>query len=147
MVVSRTEKIVDGIYWVGGREQDGGLHCNPYLIVDGGEGILLDPGSVLDFEDVYENVCNILPIDQIRYVILHHQDPDLCSAVPLFEKKGGIFKIVTHWRTQTLVKYYGIQSDYYIVNENDFKLTLKSGRTLGFILTPYLQFSRCFYDL
>lgn len=126
----------------------GGLHCNPYLIVDGDEGVLIDPGSVLDFEDVYENVCSIISLEKIKYVILHHQDPDFCSAVPLFEKAGAKFEIVTHWRTQTLVKYYGIQSNYYIINENEFKLTLASGRTLGFVLTPYLHFPGAFtsYD-
>lgn len=136
----RTAKIADGIYWVGGSEQDGGLHCNPYLIVENDEAVLIDPGSVLDFEAVFENVCSLVPLENIKYCILHHQDPDFCSSVPLFEKKGANFKIVTHWRTQTLVKYYGVTSEYYIVNENDLKLTLKSGRTLGFVLTPYLHF-------
>lgn len=148
MVTTRTAEIAQGIYWVGGCAQDGGLHCNPYLIVDGDEGVLIDPGSVLDFEDVIENVCSIIPLDKIRYVVLHHQDPDFCSAVPLFEKAGAKFEVVTHWRTQTLIKYYGIQSDYYIINENEFKLTLASGRTLGFVLTPYLHFPGAFtsYD-
>lgn len=148
MVTSRTAEIATGIYWVGGMAQDGGLHCNPYLIVDGDEGILIDPGSVLDFEDVYENVCNIIPLEKVKYVILHHQDPDFCSAVPLFEKAGARFEVVTHWRTQTLVKYYGIQSDYYIINENNFELKLSSGRTLEFVLTPYLHFPGAFttYD-
>ena len=47
-----TEKIAEGIYWVGGIGQDGGLHCNPYLIIDGEEAVLIDPGSVLDFDYV-----------------------------------------------------------------------------------------------
>ncbi|WP_051355664.1 response regulator [Acetobacterium malicum] len=148
MTTSRTAEIAAGIYWVGGCAQDGGLHCNPYLIIEGNEGVLIDPGSVLDFEDVYENVCSLIALEKIKYVILQHQDPDLCSAVPLFEKAGAKFEIVTHWRTQTLVKYYGIQSNYYIINENNFLLKLKSGRTLGFVLTPYLHFPGAFtsYD-
>ncbi|MGE4273911.1 MAG: response regulator [Desulfitobacterium sp.] len=140
MSANKSVEIAKGIHWVGGNEQDGGLHCNPYLIVDEEEAILIDPGSVLDFEYVYDNVCSIVPLEKIKYVILHHQDPDFCSSVPLFEQKGAHFKIVTHWRTQTLVKYYGIKSDYYIVNENEFRLVLKSGRVLGFVQTPYLHF-------
>lgn len=133
-------ELAKDIYWVGGNEQDSNLHCNPYLLIDGEEGVLFDPGSVLDFDYVYENVINIIPLEKIKYVVLHHQDPDLCSSVPLFEQKGGNFKVVTHWRTQTLVKYYGIKSEYYIVNENNFLLTLDSGRELKFIQTPYLHF-------
>ena len=126
----RTSKIANGIYWVGGSGQDGGLHCNPYLLVDGEEAVLIDPGSVLDFEYVFENVCSIVPLEKIKYVVLHHQDPDFCASVPLFEQKGAQFTIATHWRTQTLVKYYGIKSPYYIVNEHDYALTLGSGRVL-----------------
>lgn len=136
----RTAEIAPGIYWVGGSSQDGGLHCNPYLLVDGEEAVLIDPGSVLDFADVYANVCSIVPLEKIKYVILHHQDPDFCASVPLFEAQGTKFTIATHWRTQTLVKYYGIKSDYYIVNEHDFRLKLASGRILSFIQTPYLHF-------
>lgn len=130
-----------GIYWVGSDTLNENMNCNPYLIIDGDEGILFDPGSVLDFERVYEKVTSLIPLEKIKYVVLHHQDPDFCSSVTLFEEKGSNFKIATHWRTQMLVKYYGIQSEYYIVNENNFQLTLESGRKLLFIPTPYLHFS------
>jgi diguanylate cyclase (GGDEF)-like protein len=140
MSILKTCEIAKGIYWVGGSGQDGGLHCNPYLLVDEEEAVLIDPGSVLDFEYVFKNVCNIVPLERIKYVILHHQDPDLCSSVPLFEEKGAKFTIVTHWRTQTLVKYYGIKSPYYLVNEHEHRLLLKSGRVINFVPTPYLHF-------
>lgn len=140
MDTSRVVEIAKNIYWVGGSNQEGSLHCNPYLILDGDEAVLIDPGSVLDFEYVYENVCAIVPLEKIKYVVLHHQDPDFCASVPLFEQKGAKFQIVTHWRTRTLVKYYGVKSDYYIVNENDFKLVLNSGRVIDFVPTPYLHF-------
>ncbi len=137
----KTVKIAENTYWVGGNDQDGGLHCNPYLIVEEEEAVLIDPGSVLDFEYVYDNIRSIVPIEKVKYVILHHQDPDFCSSVPLFEQKGLKFNIITHWRTQTLVKYYGIKSAYYLVNDHEFQLTLKSGRRLSFIQTPYLHFA------
>lgn len=133
-------EIAKNIYSVGGHDQNEFLQCNPYLIVDGEEAVLIDPGSVLDFEAVYRNVTRLVPIENIKYVVLHHQDPDLCSSVPLFEKMGAKFHIVTHWRTQTLVKYYGVTSPYYIVNKNKFQLKLNSGRVLDFIQTPYLHF-------
>lgn len=31
---SATEKIAEGMYWVGGNDQNGGLQCNPYLFID-----------------------------------------------------------------------------------------------------------------
>jgi len=133
-------QLADGVYWVGSSENLGGLQCNPYLLVDQGEGVLFDPGSVLDFEAVLQNVTALIPLEKIRYVVLHHQDPDFCSGVPLFEKAGGRFTIVTHWRTQTIIRYYGLSSPYYLVHEHDYRLELSSGRELIFIPTPYLHF-------
>lgn len=133
-------QIAEKIYWVGSKDQITGLHCNPYLLIDGDEAVLIDPGSAYDFETVYQNVSELVPIKNIKYVILHHQDPDFCSSVPLFEKKELNAEIITFWRTQVFLKYYGIKSKYYLVNENDYKLELNSGRILKFLHTPYLHF-------
>ncbi|MFC1481758.1 response regulator [Candidatus Neomarinimicrobiota bacterium] len=133
-------EIRPGIYWVGSDEMEGGLHCNPYLIVDKDEAVLLDPGSGLDFEEVYRKVLEVVSLDKIKYIVLHHQDPDLCSSVTLFEEKGLKAEIVTHWRSAVILKFYGIKSPYYLANEKDFALKLGSGRSLQFIPTPYLHF-------
>jgi two-component system cell cycle response regulator len=140
IIESSNIEIFNGIFWVGSGGVEGNLHCNPYLLIDGDEAVLFDPGSILDFEIVFSNVTKLVPLEKIKYVVLHHQDPDFCSSVTLFEQKGAKFKIATHWRTQTLIKFYGIKSEYYILNENNFRLTLKSGRELQFIQTPYLHF-------
>ena len=136
----RSAEIAPGIFWVGGSLETTGLQCNPYLIIDGQEAVLIDPGSILDFGTVWENVCELVDPAQIRFVILHHQDPDLASSVPLFERKGCRFQVVTHWRTRTLVRYYGIESEFYIINSNGNQLRLASGRRLSFIPSPYLHF-------
>jgi two-component system, cell cycle response regulator len=130
----------NGIYWIGTCDYINELHCNPYIIIDGDEGVLIDPGSVLDFEQVLANITSLIPLEKIRYVVLHHQDPDLCSSLPLFEKAGLKAQVVTHWRTSLMIKYCGINSDFYIVNEEGHQLKLASGRILSFIDTPYLHF-------
>ena len=137
---NNTVKLAEGIYWVGSTKNTGGLKCNPYLLIDGEEAVLFDPGSVLDFEEVYENVRSLIPIENVKYIVLHHQDPDFCSSVPLFEKAGAEFKIVTQWRTETLIRFYGIVSECYLVDEHNYSLTLASGRELQFVPTPYLHF-------
>jgi two-component system, cell cycle response regulator len=133
-------EIAKNIYWVGHEDKDASLQCNPYLVCDNGEYVLIDPGSVLDFEYVLENVKKHVSIDELDYIVLNHQDADLCSAVPLFEKEGFKGKIALHWRTSLIVHYYGITSEYYLVDEMNYVLTLKSGRVLDFIHTPYLHF-------
>lgn len=141
-------KVVDGIYNVGNSKTKNGLDCNPYLFVDGSEAILFDPGSINDFEVVIANINKIIDVSKIKYVVLHHQDPDMCASVPLFEKLGMEFKIVTSWRAMTIIQYYGLKSTFYILEENEYSLELESGRTLKFIRTPYLHFPGAFvtYD-
>ncbi len=142
-------EVGDKIYIIGDPIAQEGLNCNPYLLIDEGEGILIDPGSVLDFPIVLENLKQLIDIRKISHVILHHQDPDFCSAVPLLEKEGLNAQVVTTWKCQTLVKYYGIQMPYYLIEEHEMQLRLKSGRILSFILTPYLHFAGAFvtYDM
>ena len=143
-------EIADNIFWVGIKDQANGLHCNPYLIIDGSEGVLIDPGSPLDFEYVLANVTSLISLENIKYIILQHQDPDLCASTPLFEKQGLQAEIATHWRTSNIIKHYGITSPFYIVNQNEFKLTFgkypliriwKASSTFFLALTSFIPFS------
>ncbi len=138
--MSEVTALSGGYYWVGNSQLTEDLLCNPYLLVEGDEGILFDPGSALDAKDVMAAVATILPLEKIRYVVLHHQDPDLAAALPYMEAAGMKFTIVTHWRTWSLLRFYGITSPPYLVDEHEYTLRLSSGRTLQFIPTPYLHF-------
>lgn len=142
-------KITDDIYHVGDATTHNGLDCNAYLIIDGDEVVLFDPGSRIEFDQVVQNIEQVVSLDKITYIVAHHQDPDVCSNIPMFEDLGLEFKVITSWRTMTLIQYYGIQSDYYLLEENAYSLVLKSGRELNFIQTPYLHFPGAFvtYDV
>lgn len=137
---NRPLELSENVYLVGAAELHNNLQCNSYLIVDNGSAVLFDAGSVLDFQYVYRNIERIIDPHCITHFIQHHQDPDLCSALPLFEERGVTGEVVTHWRTRVIVQYYGIKSSYYHVDEHGYSLTLPSGRKLSFLMTPYLHF-------
>jgi len=142
-------EIKDHVYHVGDPDAVfDGLDCNPYLIIEGEEALLIDPGSHLDFDAVLSNLKALIDLDKIKYIVLHHQDPDFCSAVPLLEQAGVNAAIITSWRSMTLVQYYGIKSPVYLIEEHNMEFVFKTGRTLEFILTPYLHFAGSFatYD-
>lgn len=142
--LSNPVQIADGIYWIGFHDKEAGLHCNPYLLIDGDEAVLFDPGSVPHFPVVLSMVCKLVSFDQITHIVVSHQDPDLCGAIPRFEELiygvGGECDISAHTRASVLISHYGVRSKFYNVDMNGWKLTLKSGRTLEFIFTPYLHF-------
>ncbi len=137
------------IFHIGDNVTSEGLNCHPYLLIDGEEAVLFDPGSIKDIHIVLEKLESLIPLSQVKYVVLHHEDPDFCSAVPILEKKGLNAQVITSWRTMSLVQYYGIESPYYLLEEHNNELLLQSGRRLEFLLTPYLHFAGAFmtYDL
>ncbi|MCK9170579.1 MAG: response regulator [Treponema sp.] len=134
-------EIAPGIYLVGKNDKEAQLKCNPYLIVDNDEAVLIDPGSVLDFLEVFKNVSSIISPDKIRLIVAHHQDPDLCSSIPLFYRQGVKALVALHWRTSLIIRHYGIINPLYIVNENKWVWKFRSGRTLRFLPAPYCHFA------
>ena len=132
-------EIADSIYWVGMYLENDPFQCHPYFIKNANESILVDPGSMLEFEETIRKVKSIANINSIKYIILHHQDPDLAAAVPEIEKliNRDDLLIVTHSRISVLIKHYLIRSDYYEVDKNDNKLVTSTGLKLDFLTTPY----------
>ena len=74
-------------------------------------------------------------------LVTHHQDPDVCGNLAVVEDVigGNNLKIVAHTNSIRLIRHLGLRSKFYAVDKNDYKLTLKSGRVLEFLFTPYLH--------
>lgn len=132
-------EIAPRCWWVGMYMQDDPFQCHPYLIENEDESILIDPGSMLEFDHVVRKIEQITSLSNIKYIILHHQDPDLAAAVPALEKNIGRddLQIVTHSRMTPLIKHYGICSSYYEVDKHDMRLETENGLHITFIATPY----------
>jgi len=133
-------QVADGTYWVGNADRNSGLHCNPYLIVDGDEAVLLDGGSREDFSTVMlkimrtgTNPC------KIRRLIYHHYDPDLCGNIPHLEAliNNPDLRIISHYENNIFINYYSSQYPKLCIEQLGFTYQFESGRTLQFIRTPY----------
>ncbi len=131
-------KIADNIWWVGMYLPNDPFQCHPYFIENGENSVLVDPGSMLEFDAVVKKIESISSMKHIRYIILHHQDPDLAASVPEMEKliNRKDLQVITHSRMVPLVKHYLITSDYYEIDKHDYKLTC-GNLNLAFITTPY----------
>ena len=135
------KQLAEGLYWIGDRTPGNTLECNAYLIIDGDEGVLIDPGSPLDFDQVRKSVESIIPLTRISLVVVHDEDPDLCASIPLFYRAGLVAPVALHWRTGTLVKHYGVSNEFYVVNEKSWEWSFASGRKLLFLPAPYCHFA------
>lgn len=133
-------EIAEGVYWVGLWDKYSRLHCNPYLIIDGQEAVLIDSGSRSDFSSVMMKILQtgINPNTVVR-MVQQHYDPDLCSGIPNFETIIGRedLEIISHRANHTFIKYYGVASPCRCIETMNCEFQLASGRTLTFIRTPY----------
>jgi len=136
---TKAVEISNKIYWIGSYIENDPFQCHAYLIKNNDESILIDPGSMLEFDSLIAKTRSIIDLKDIKYIVLHHQDPDLAASVPAIEKLIGRddLQIVTHSRITVLLKHYLIKSKYYEIDHNDHKLVTDNGLSLDFISTPY----------
>jgi diguanylate cyclase (GGDEF)-like protein len=142
-------QVADRVWWVGHCQENDIFQCHVYLIEQGDQSILFDPGSVLTFRHTLRKIEEVIPFSHIRYFVCHHQDPDITGALPLIDQliSRDDAVLVTHWRTRMLVKHYGLQLPFWLVEEHDWKLALED-RVLEFVFTPYAHFpgAICTFD-
>ncbi len=143
-------QLAPSVWWVGHYLPDDPFQCHVYLIEDGDSSVLIDPGSKLTIDQTLKKIEEIIPFSSIKYFIAHHQDPDITGALlqmdDMVTRDDAI--LLSHWRTNALLKHYGLRLPLACVEEREWKLTLPH-RELAFVFTPYLHFPGAFttYDV
>lgn len=148
MLPEHPVQIAEDIWWVGHELQGDPFQCHAYLIVDGDDCVLVDPGSLLTFAATREKIEQIVPFERIRYFICHHQDPDIAASLPEIDTlvTRSDAAILTHWRSSALLRHYNLRLPFWLVEDHGWKLELPH-RELAFIFTPYLHFAGAFCTL
>ncbi len=138
MDFTKAIEIADKLFWVGMYLENDPFQCHPYFIENGDASVLVDPGSMLEFDAVVKKVNTLSSMKNVKYIILHHQDPDLAASVPEMEKliNRDDLRVITHSRMIPLVKHYMIKSDYYAIDKNENRL-IDGDLELEFYTTPY----------
>lgn len=57
------------------------IQANQHFIIDANEGMVLDPGGHKVHTQLFAEMTSILPVSQLKYIFLSHQDPDIIAAV------------------------------------------------------------------
>jgi flavorubredoxin len=144
-------RIGEGIYWVGFFNEFSGFHCNPYLIIEGNEAVLIDSGSRGDFSTVMMKILETgVEPQNIGYLLYHHYDPDLCGSITCFEEiiSNKSLQIVSHSDNNIFIQFYSPKSQMINIEDLNYSFTFKTGRKLTFIPTPYCHCTGSFvtYD-
>ncbi len=61
---------------------DESVPSNQFLIIDGQEGAVIDPGGDLTFTPLTMAISRFIPMENLRYIIGSHQDPDILASMP-----------------------------------------------------------------
>jgi flavorubredoxin len=136
----RVVSLNNGVWWVGFQDKESGLRCNPYLIIEGDEAVLLDGGSRPDFPVVMMKILETgLDPHKISALIYDHYDPDLCGSIPNLEDmiENPELKLVTSGFSQMFIRHYGTRSQFFNIADMGYKFTFKTGRQLEFVTIPY----------
>ena len=146
---TRAVEIAPKIWWVGHVLENDPFQCHVYLIENGADSVLIDPGSKLTWPHTREKILSLMPLENIRTIVCHHPDPDITSAVEDFVAEVGTEGrvVVTHWRSAELLEHYGWGLPFYEVQEHGWVLEAGDLR-LRFIFTPYMHFpgAICTYE-
>lgn len=135
------------IFWLG-IDNETAFRCNVYLIKSGDEALIVDPGSREFFSEVKRRALEIVPLENIKGLILCHQDPDVAaSMIDWLDVKEDILILSTD-RTNVLLPHYGKDNYNYFSTNINKTYTFSNGRELEFIEAPFLHFPGAFttYD-
>ncbi len=57
------------------------IQANQHFIINEQEGMVLDPGGHKVHTRLFAEMSSVLPISQLKYIFLSHQDPDIIAAL------------------------------------------------------------------
>ncbi len=135
-------EVASGVFHLGVQDEKNTFNNVPYLVVDGNEAAFIDPGSAKPefFEVVLAKAKKVIDLKNITNMLVQHQDPDLCAALPLFEPLvSPDCKISAPLEAQVLLQHYGMKGRVYPLQDGD-SITFGNGRTLIFAMIPYCHF-------
>jgi flavorubredoxin len=131
-----------GVYWVGYHDRDAHLHCNPYLIVEGDQAVLIDGGSRGDFPVVMLKIMQAgVDPGALAALIYQHYDPDLCGSLPnlLDLCDNSKLRVLSARHNNAFIAFYcrADRKEHLVdVDHTGWEYNL-GGRRLRFIHTPY----------
>jgi len=135
-------EVAPGEFHLGVKDNKNAWANVPYLVLDHDEAAIIDPGSARPefYSTVLRKVHKIVDLRRITKMIVQHQDPDLCAALPLLEPLvHPDVQIIAPLEAALLVQHYGCRHEITTVEDGE-SISIGRGRHLSFFMTPYAHF-------
>ncbi|MDT4329567.1 MBL fold metallo-hydrolase [Methylomonas sp. MED-D] len=124
------------------------IDTNEYLILNGEQAILTDPGGMEIFPDVFSAIDTEFNPNQIVGLFASHQDPDIISSLALWLEFNPKLKCYLSRLWTSFVPHFGGNADTFIALPDDGTTFLLGNLELEAIPAHYLHSSGNFqlYD-
>ncbi len=119
-----------------------GITYNAYILLTSEGAVLFDAWKACFAEDFINAVREVAPLSRIRYLVLHHGEPDHTGSVPKLlrkvEEEGGSVTVLGHPMIKGMIEaMYRLKPRFKPVRDNE---TLGvGGLHLTFTYTPWLH--------
>lgn len=121
------------------------IDTNEYLVVNGEQGLMMDPGGSEIFPDVFLALSTEFDPGKITHLFASHQDPDIISSLALWLEFNPELKCYLSWLWNTFVPHFGGNADTF-VSIPDEGMTLPLGSlALQAVPAHYLHSSGNFH--
>jgi len=128
--------------WLGKDETglEEGVQANQYLIIDQGQGLLIDPGGFGVFARVLVNLSHLIDPADIKTIFLCHQDPDVAGGIASwFEMTPATVHVSELWIRFLL--HFGVSdvSRFRGIPDAGGSLSFPSGRRVEFVPAHFMH--------
>jgi flavorubredoxin len=121
------------------------IDTNEYVVSDGKEMLLTDPGGLEIFPAVFSAISTEFDPQQIKYLFASHQDPDVISSIGLWLEFNPEIKCYLSWLWGSFIPHFG-GTDTTFVPLPDEGADFKLGRvSLQAVPAHYLHSSGNFH--
>lgn len=111
-----------------------------YLVQAGNAGVLVDPGSAFTIDATLAKVVQVLPLSQVRAVVVHSADPEIAgSTVQLGNLLGSHAVVITDEHSADRLRYLGCRLPIHTVESLGHRVDLGGGRVFQFVPAPYVR--------
>ncbi|GAB6078714.1 oxygen-binding di-iron domain-containing protein [Hydrogenobaculum acidophilum] len=116
------------------------IWTNEYMVVEKGYAVLIDPGSIYSFFQVYDSILDYVSPEDIKVIFYSHQDPDVASGVTMLmaNTKADVY-VSKLWKR--FISHFGIKDMTKIkeIPDHGMSITLPSGNEIEFIPAHFLH--------
>lgn len=90
------------------------IDTNEYLIMNGEQGLMMDPGGSEIFPDVFLALSSEFDPAKVTHLFASHQDPDIISSLALWLEFNPELKCYLSWLWNTFVPHFGGSKDTFV---------------------------------